>query len=156
MSLLPSTRAHRARLLLASCIAVLASSCGGGGDAGVAPTEPTPTPTLPTVPTATPGTLTARLVTPNSDDGAIIVDITGPAPAAEPTALTPGASLYARSNGNTARVAVFGALGSGALVRFSVPDVNAASQYSAQVAEVSDRSNALRPSVTGYQVTIAP
>jgi hypothetical protein len=67
-----------------------------------------------------------------------------------------GAVVHARANGNTTRVAVFGSLGSGALVRFSVPDVNVAAQFSAQVAEASDRSSALRASVTGYQITISP
>lgn len=143
-------------MVLLSGVAALASSCGGGGDAGVASTQPTTTPTLPTAPTATPGTLTVRLITPNTDDGAILLDITGPAPVAELTALSPGASLHARANGSTTRVALFGALSSGALVRFSVPDVNAATQYGAQVTEVSDRSSALRATVSGYQLTIAP
>lgn len=154
MTLLPSTGVRRARTVLLAAIAAVASSCGSGGDAGVTPTQATPTPTLPTAPTATPGTLTARLVTPNTDDGAILLDITGPASVGELTALTPGASLHARSNGNTTRVAVFGTIASGAFVRFSVPDVNAVSQYSAQVTEVSDRSSALRATVSGYQLTI--
>ena len=153
---LPSRWAYLARVVLLASIAAVASSCGGGGDASVPTTQPTPTPTLPTTPIATPGTLTVRLVTPNTDDGAILFEITGSSPLAELTALSQGASVHARANGNTTRVAVFGALASGALVRFSVPDVNAASQYSAQVTEVSDRSSALRPSVTGYQLTIAP
>ena len=156
MTLLPARLAHRARVVLLSGAAALGSSCGGGGDAGGASTEPTPTSTLPTAPTAVPGTLTVRLVSPNTDDGAILLEITGPAPMAELTPLSQGASLHARSNGNTTRVALFGALDSGALVRFSVADVNAAPQYSAQVTEASDRTSALRASVSGYQLTIAP
>ena len=146
---------RRARVLLLAG-AAFTSSCGGGGDGGVAPTEPTEPPVLPTAPSAVPGTLTARLVTPYTDDGAILLDITGPAAAAEIVAAAQGAVVHARTNGNTTRVAVFGSVGSGALVRFSVPDVNAAQQFSAQVTEASDRSSALRATVTGYQVTIAP
>ena len=153
------TRALRARLLLLSVAAGPAISCGGsGGDrATTEPSQQQPgQPTQPTAPTPVPGTLTARLVAPNADDGAILIEISGPAPITDVTATTQGAIVHSRANGNKTRLAVFGSLASGTLVRFSVPDVNAAQQYSAQVTEVSDRANALRTSVTGYQVTIAP
>jgi hypothetical protein len=153
------TRALRARLLPLSVAAGLAISCGGsGGDrATTEPSQPQPgQPPQPTAPTAVPGTLTARLVTPNGDDGAIVIEISGPAPVADVTVAVQGAVVHSRANGNMTRLAVFGSLASGALARFSVPDVNAAQQYSAQVTEVSDRANALRTSVTGYQVSIAP
>jgi len=147
---------RRTRVLVLAGAAVT-WSCGGGGESGIAPTEPPSQPPVqPTVPSAVPGTLTARLVTPYTDDGAILLDITGPAPAAEIEAAAQGAVVHARANGGTTRVAVFGSLGSGALVRFSVPDVNAAQQFTAQVIEASDRTSALRASVTGYQLTIAP
>lgn len=149
----------RSRLLLSAVAAVLAISCGGsGGDR--APTDPSQQqpvqPVQPTAPPAVPGTLTARLVTPNADDGAILLEISGPAPIADVTAAVQGAVVHSRANANTTRLAVFGPLASGALVRFSVPDVNAAQQYSAQVTEVSDRASALRTSVTGYGISIAP
>lgn len=150
---------QRARVALLCGATMLASSCGGsGGDH--APTQPAPQPpeqpTQPTAPAAVPGTLTAHLVTPKADDGAILVEITGPAPLADLSTPVPGAVVHARANGNTAHVAVFGALAAGALIRFSVPDVNAASQYTATVTDASDRANALRASLTGYQITIAP
>jgi hypothetical protein len=103
-----------------------------------------------------PGTLTVHLASPNTDDGAILLEITGPAPATEITSPVQGALVHTRANANGSRVAVFGALGAGALVRFSVPDVNAVQQYGAQVIEASDRGSALRASVTGYKLTIAP
>jgi hypothetical protein len=145
---------HVRLVALTSTVAFLASC--GGGDSGRTPTEPTPPPVQPTVPVAVPGTLVVRLVTPNTDDGAIVLEITGPAPAAELAAAAPGALVHIRANGNTARVAVFGELGAGTLLRFNVPDVNAAPQYGAQVIEVADRASALRTGVTGYQLTIAP
>ena len=154
---MPSFSMPTRRVRLAAIIgaAALLGSCGGG-DSGTPPTEPTPPPAQPTVPAAVPGTLTVRLVAPDTDDGAIVVEITGPVPAAEFTPAPQGAVVHARTNGNTARVAVFGSLGAGALVRFSVPDVNAVQQYSAKVVEVSDRGSALRSGVTGYQLTITP
>jgi hypothetical protein len=150
---------QRGRLALLCGATALASSCGGsGGDR--APTQPAPQtpeqPTQPAAPVAVPGTLTARLVTPNIDDGAILVEISGPTPLADLATPVPGAVLHSRASGNAAHVAVFGSLAAGALVRFSVPDVNAASQYTATVTDASDRANSLRASLTGYAITIAP
>ena len=145
---------RRARLVTLVTFFALLLSCGGG-DRGATSTEPPPPP-QPTAPVAVPGTLTVRLATPNADDGAIVFEITGPSPATDVAAAAQGAFVHARANGNTSRVAVFGALGAGALVRFSVPDVNAVQQYAAQVIEVSDRGSALRASVAPYQLTIAP
>ena len=149
-----STARRRARLVTLAASVALLVSCGGGDGGGTSRVPPPPP--QPAAPVAVPGTLTVRLVTPNGDDGAIVFEITGPAPATEVTAAAPGAVVHARANGNTSRVAVFGSLGAGALVRFSVPDVNAVQQYAAQVIEASDRGSALRASVTAYQLTIAP
>ena len=154
----PSTLVHRLHVALFWGATAVASSCGGSGSdrAPTQPAPPQPQQPAPTAPVPVPGTLTARVVTPNADDGAILVEISGPAPLAELATPVQGAVVHSRTNGSTTRVAVFGALASGALVRFSVPDVNAAPQYSAQVMEVSDRTNALRTSVTDYQISIAP
>ena len=150
-----SAVAHRVRVALCCGATLMAASCGGSG--GSEPTQPAPQPpTQPAAPVAVPGTLTARLVTPNTDDGAILVEISGPTPLTDLATTVQGAVLQSRTNGNTVRVAVFGSLAAGPLVKFSVPDVNKAQQYSAQVAEVSDRANALRATLTAYQLTIAP
>lgn len=146
---------NRVRVALFAGAAFLTFACGGGGDR--TPTQPSPQqPTQPTAPAAMPGTLTVQLVTPNADDGAILFDLTGPAAAADIVAVPQGAVVHSRVNGTTTRVAVFGSLSAGALLRFSVPDVNAAPQYAAKVTEASDRNNALRSGVTGYQLTVAP
>jgi hypothetical protein len=153
------TLVRRARVAALCGATLLASSCGGGGGDS-SPTQPAPQqpqpPTQPTAPVAVPGTLTARLVTPNTDDGAILLEISGPSAVADVVTPVQGAVVHSRIDGNTARVAVFGSLAAGAIVRFSVPDVNAVSQYSAKVTDASDRTNALRTGVQGYQVTIVP
>jgi len=154
MMLLWAKLLHRIRHVVLAGAAAAAGSCGGG-DGGAAPTQPPPS-GQPTAPVAVPGTLTVRLVTPFTDDGAMLLDITGPAPVTDVAAAAQGVVAHARSSGNATRVAVFGSLGGGALVRFSVPDINAVQQYAVQVAEASDRASVLRSSVTGYQLTIAP
>lgn len=146
----------RGRVALIATTAVVTLACGGGGDDRT-PTQPSPQPpTQPTAPVAVPGTLTVRLVTPNPDDGAILLDIAGPAPAADIVAVPQGAVVHSRTNGNTTRVAVFGSLANGELLRFSVPDVKAAPQFTARLTEASDRASTLRTSVSGYQLTIMP
>lgn len=112
--------------------------------------------TQPTVQPAGPGTLTVRVTSPFTDDGALLLEISGPAQPTDLTALSAGAILQSRTTDNVTRVAIFGPLENGALVRFAVPDVSAAPQYKAQVTEASDRTSALRASVTEYQLTIAP
>ena len=153
MNLVPRsspTLVRRVRVAALCGATLLASSCGGGDSS---PSQPAP---QPSAPVAVPGTLTARLVTPNADDGAIILEISGPSAVSDVATPVQGAVVHSRTDGNTVKVAVFGSLTAGAIVRFSVPDVNAASQYSAKVTDASDRTNALRAGVTGYAVSIGP
>jgi len=51
---------------------------------------------------------------------------------------------------------VVGNLANGAVVTLHVPDVGAAASYTANVLEVADRQDALRPSLAGYALTVAP
>jgi len=127
-----------AALLLAMAIPACSGDGGGGG------TEPTP---------PVPGTLTVNLTTPNPDDRALRVTVNGPGF----STVTPASAAYlvhSRVSGTTARVAVFGRLGAGALVRVDVPDVNRASSYTATVTEAADSTNALRASMAGYAAAV--
>ena len=130
----------------AALLVVLA--CGGDK-----PTEPAK-PTEPTKPTALPGTLTVRLTTPNADDAAIVLTIAGPVTVANVESSLPGAVVHSRTVGGSTRVAVFGKLVTGELIHFTVPDVNAAAEFSVQIIEVSDRASALRASTSGYSATV--
>ncbi|HEU4881864.1 MAG TPA: hypothetical protein VFT45_06460 [Longimicrobium sp.] len=127
---------------LALFLALAAAACTGG-DGGPTTTSPQPEP----------GVLTVNLTTPNPDDRALVVEVTGPAISGV-TAANAAYVLHSRAGASSVRVAVFGALGSGALLRFQVPDVNKASAYSATVVEVADAANALRETA-GYTAVVA-
>jgi hypothetical protein len=132
----------RMRLALPLALSLSLASCGDGGGGGTEPTPPTP------------GALTVSLTTPNTGDRAIIVQITGPEIAGV-EAGTAGYVVHSRATApGTVRAAVFGALGSGPLLRFQVPDVNGVAAYSASVVEVADASNALRE-IAGYTAAVA-
>ena len=102
-----------------------------------------------------PGVATVSLVTPNADDGAISLTITGPGI----SDVQPASSTYlAYSRGvssSEARVIVLGDLSPGVLATVEVADVNHLDQYSAQVLEVASRADAARASTSGYRITLA-
>ena len=135
----------RSTLLLATLAgATLLAGCGGDkGGAGI--TQP---------PAAVPGVLTLSLTTPHADDRAMMLSISGPGPITEITSSGTSYVLHSRASGTGFRVAVFGSLTSGALLRFSVPDVNKASSYQAAVLEVSDAANALRSTTAEHKLSV--
>ena len=102
-----------------------------------------------------PGALTFELQTPNAQDGALLVQLSGPALTVGAVSATgAGNQLFARMSGSTLKVAVFGTIQAGPVFTVSVPDLARASQYSATVSEVADAGNALRGSLTGYAVRV--
>lgn len=123
-------------------LALAAGACTGGDGRGTTPTQPEP------------GVLTVNLTTPNPDDRALVVQVNGPAISGV-TAANAAYVVHSRVGASSVRVAVFGSLGSGALLRFQVPDVNQASAYSATVVEVADAANAVRAATTGYTAVVA-
>ena len=129
---------HTRGFLMMALGLVLAATVACGSDSTTGPTA---------------GTLTVSLTTPNADDGAILLTVSGPDMtqiAVEDT------SLYVRyaQDGTTVTAVLVGDLLGGPLVTFHVPDVDAASSYSATITQVADRSNVLRGSLTGYALTV--
>lgn len=130
-----TTRAALAALALAL------AACDGGGGGG--PTEPVA------------GILTLSIDAPDTDDRAMVVQITGPGPIGEVVAARATHRLFARPlPGGGVRAAVFGALGDGPLLRFEVADVSKAASYAATVSEVSDAENGVRTGALGYGLSI--
>ncbi len=103
-----------------------------------------------------PGDLTLRWTTPHADDRAALLRVVVPAgmPTAALEVATPGLEVFHRRTADTLRIAVFGDLASGALLRIAVPDVRQASRVGAQVIEVSGADDAVRAVLAGYAVTV--
>jgi len=105
----------------------------------------------PTGPTA--GTLSVTLTTPNMDDGAILFEVTGP-DIVSVSVTVPEHYTHVGVDGSTLTIVVVGDIESGLLVGFDVSDTRAVDSYSATVTQVADRSNELRGSLTGYDLTV--
>jgi hypothetical protein len=100
------------------------------------------------------GTLTLRLTTPSSDDGALLFELSGP-PIDTTAAANAALQLFTRrTDGSTLIGAVVGTLGDGVIVTLQVPDVAAAARYTARLLEVADRQNVLRTSLSGYALSV--
>jgi hypothetical protein len=123
---------------IALFLSLLVSACGNDG-----PTGPVS------------GVITVSLSTATADDRAIMVSVAGPEEITGIEAANPSYTVHSRGSGTAFRAAVFGNLGAGALLRFTVPDVNKVSSYTATVLQVSDAANAVRAESAGYTLTLA-
>ena len=121
-------------------LAVLVGGLACGSDSGTNPT---------------PGTATVSLATPNADDGAVLVTLTGPG-LANPQAASSAYHTYFRlASANELRVIVVGNLSAGALLTVGVGEVNHIGKYAGTVVEAASRMDQLRSALTGYSLTFA-
>ena len=104
----------------------------------------------------TAGELTISLVTPNSDDGAILLRVTV-SESKEVTSLTvacSGCTIFKEQPSATElRAVVTGNLAAGPLVRIAVSDTKSPDAYSAQVQQVASRTYQVR-ATSGYSLTV--
>ena len=99
------------------------------------------------------GTLDINLISPNTDDGAILLTIAGgPVESVEPVV---GAAYKAKIDENTLRVVVTGSLTSGTIARLHIADMSQAARYSAAVSQVAVRSTYAAREPAGYSITLA-
>lgn len=99
------------------------------------------------------GSLVVSLTTPNADDGAIMLTVTG-GTIESPAATSASHAFFYRQVSSTSVSAILvGDISAGPLMTIDVPDVNAVASYSATVIEVADQANDLRASLTGYELT---
>ena len=129
----------RARILLAAAV-VLAAAAACGKDS---PTGPTP------------GVVTLSLVTPNPDDGAVTLVLTGPGIASLDAASSAYAVYWRVVSATEARGIVVGNLSAGVIATASVGDANHPDAYHVEILEVASRSDDVRASTAGYAVTLA-
>ena len=103
----------------------------------------------------TPGRATVSLATPNVDDGAVQVTLTGPG-LANPLAATSAYRLYFRlASADELRVMVVGDLSAGVLLTVGVGEVNHIGKYAGTVVQAASRTDQLRTTLTGYGLTFA-
>ena len=136
---------QRARVFGLVTGALGAFACGGDGG------PPAPRPPPPPVG----GVVTAALLTPNADDGALVIQITGPGPLGAPEAVNGGILLSWRPTESGFTAALFGGLVAGPLLRFRIPDLDRVAVYRGTIVEVADAQSALRASLGGYGVVIS-
>lgn len=133
-------RIRRVSLPLAtSVLLAIGVSCGDSGGG--------------TAPPGTPGVATVSLVTPNPDDGAVIVTIKGEGLGAV-TAASGSLVVFPRQVSATeVRVIVVGNLAAAPLFNIGVGAVNRLSSYSGDVNEVASRGNSVT-STAGYSLRL--
>ena len=105
-----------------------------------------------TGPTA--GALNVSLTSPNTDDGAVLLTISG-GPVDSVEAI--GYTLYTAPAGpNTLRLIATGNVGSGTIARIHVPDARQASRYVTSIDQVAARSTYAQRDQAQYSVSLAP
>lgn len=134
------------RPLVLLLLILLATACGTGEL-----TNPE-TPSRPLPNQAVPGWLSLLYSTPNADDGAVQIRISGPA--MDSLTLTGGRGLAAVVEG-AGRVLVAGDVQSGVIARMWVPDIRKSELYLTLVEQVAARgSYRLRDVTLGYGVQV--
>ncbi len=100
------------------------------------------------------GELSVNLVSPNSDDGAVVLSVTSVSSKEllGIAAACNGCRVFSEQvSANEIRAVVTGPLSAGPLVRVTVSDVGDKSAYSARLHQVANRSFELRP-LAGYSL----
>ncbi len=132
----------RVRLVLALSLAGSAAGCGG--DHGTEPSGPVP------------GVLTLELVTPRTDDGAVLLTVSG-APVRSVEAASPGYQIFSVIPDTvTARVLVTGDIGAGALLKLHVADTRRAAAYRATIGQAASRASFEQQGLAGYALRVVP
>jgi len=97
-----------------------------------------------------PGVLELVLSTPNGNDGAALLAVTG----AVDSVQADGYSTFSALESGGARVVVTGDIAAGVLARLYVPDLGSADQYVANLVEVAQRASFALQDLTGYEISV--
>ncbi len=134
----------RPRKTAAVVIAAITIACGGdSNNDGTGPGENT----------SNPGFVNVTLTTPNSNDGALLLTLSGGT--IDSLTASAGTIFFASTGTNTFRVMVAGTITGGAIVRFWMPDRRNVSQYSATLEQAAARSTYEQQAIGGYSLSIA-
>ena len=117
-------------------------ACGGGSSTGASGgNEP-----------AVPGWLSVQLTTPNTDDGAIQLRITGPA--IQDVMAESAYNGFGSAAAGVSDLVMAGAIVTGNVARFQVPDVNRATSYNVTVVAAAQSGTYALRNVSGYRAVI--
>lgn len=126
-------------------LAALMVTCGGDSDNGG---------TAPPVDMRNPGFVTLTLSTPNANDGALLLTLSGGV--VDSLTASVGDLFFAQTGSTTFRIMVAGTITDGVIGRFWVPDRRNVSQYLASVEQAAVRGTYQQQDVTGYSLSITP
>lgn len=131
-----------ARLVAVGLLLGGMSACGEGA-------TPPPVPVSPTA-------LRLDLVTPHSDDGAVVVTLRGP-DVSNLQAASPAYLAYSRSDSSAReiRLIIIGDLKGGALGTIAVGPGHQLADYSVTIDQVAARNDTVRADLSGYRVNIS-
>ncbi len=125
-------------------LAAITLACNGDSDNGG---------TGPPLDVANPGFVNVTLSTPNSNDGAVLLRLSGGV--IDSLTASSGSIFFAATGTNTFRVMVAGTIADGPIVRFWMPDRRNVSQYVATLEQAAARSTYEQQSTGGYSLSIA-
>lgn len=98
--------------------------------------------------------LNVSLSSPNTDDGAVLMTISGgPVDSVEAVGY---AVFTARAGAETLRLIVTGNLGSGPIARIHIPDSRLVSRYSAKIGQVAVRATYAQRDPVSYSASLLP
>lgn len=109
--------------------------------------------TGPPVEASNPGFVNVTLATPNSNDGALLLTLSGGT--MDSLTASAGTIFVAETGTNTFRVMVAGTIADGPIVRFWMPDRRNVSQYVATLEQAAARSTYEQQDIGGYSLSIA-
>ena len=101
-----------------------------------------------------PGRLTLELVSPRSDDGGILMTVSGPGMSDVQVASSAYGAYHRLASGSELRLAVIGRLASGPIITMAVPDIGKAGRYQATITEVANTQDVVAASLTGYSIKV--
>ncbi len=131
----------RARKSAAVVLAALTIACKNADIQGTGPDD-----------TINPGFVTVTLATPNSNDGALLLTLSGGT--MDSVQASAGTIFFAPTGTNTFRVMVAGTIADGPVVRFWMPDRRNVAQYLATLEQAAVRSTFVQQDISGYSLSI--
>ncbi len=124
-------------------LAAITIACGGDTtNGGTGPAE-----------TSNPGFVNVTLATPNSNDGALLLTLSGGT--MDSLTASAGTIFFASTGTNTFRVMVAGTIVDGPIVRFWMPDRRNVAQYLATPEQAAVRTTYEQQDIGAYSLSIA-